>query len=90
MGDLIDMRIPFHLRRLQADVRRAERDYNGFHDNFERYLSSLSDENRKLFTPVVSPLWGTSVFEMVNHVENQRRLNEAMQGIILPPKPEED
>jgi len=40
MGELIDMRIPFHLRRLQADVRRAEQDYDQFHEKFERRLLS--------------------------------------------------
>ena len=59
MGKLIDMRIPFNLRRLQADVRRAEQDYDQFHERFEHQLLD-------------------------------RYAAGTMQGIILPPKPEED
>jgi len=84
MGELIDMRIPFNLRRLQADVRRAEQDYDQFHEKFERrLLVGRQAEQQQALNALCNarlPLPEVNRFIMHPHSTD----------IILPPKPEED
>ena len=74
MGELIDMRVHFKLRRIRTEVRRAEREYAGFHERFAEMLKEdiyLCKEQGDL-----------QGFRTVARFC-------ADHDIILPPKPEE-
>ena len=77
MGEFIDSEHLFELRRLRADVDRAERTGTTplFHQAFQQML------------------WGHSVLDSKKYQEAQRKLTEEMERRVemmdFPPKPKE-
>ena len=78
MGELINSQHLFDIKRLQADVDRAERTQTTppFHQAFQQML------------------WGNSILHSKEYQEAQRKLTASMERhldrIIFPYKPKED
>lgn len=97
MGKVIDATGHFRMRRLEADIQRAE---SGQLDKaFRRVLvkdRGLCKKQGDLsgLRTLIPWGWGTSILEMYQRAENQKKLTDIMEAyvndIILPPTLEED
>lgn len=103
MGDLIDATGHFRMRRLEADVERAESSELWGTSVITRTrlankqkavnLANIHKELNGLRT-LLPWGWGTSIRKMYQRAENQKKLNDIMEAhvdnIILPTTLEED
>lgn len=82
MNEVIHSEHLFEIRRLKADVERAE--------SADGYKSLQGKYTQEVIQAQFQALWGQSRVAAPEHKEAQRKANEYFRKLVFPPKPKED